>query len=114
MPGHGRRWRSWLVTNGRRRPKRRQVRRLPVWHMMRCSMSCVRIGVYRVRPDVIESAVRTIESGLVPLNEREEGFVSFQLAQTDDDELISINVWQTERAADAAGQRSADWVRQNL
>jgi heme-degrading monooxygenase HmoA len=51
---------------------------------------------------------------MVPILQRQPGFVAYDLIETGTDSLISISRWQTQEQADEATKSAASWVKENL
>lgn len=77
-------------------------------------MRSARIGVYRLKPGVVDETIRRAEHGMLPQYRQLPGFVSYELIKTGPDSVISVSVWETHEEAEGAVAKTADWVRENL
>lgn len=77
-------------------------------------MPYARIALYKFKPGTIDEVIRKAKDGLLPLFRQQPGFRRYAVVKTGDDEGISLSTWDTKREADAAVQRAADWVKQNI
>lgn len=69
---------------------------------------------YQGRPGQTDEVVRRVKDGLIPIISRQPGFVSYHAIDAGNDVAISISIYQTGDAADAANAAAASWVRANL
>jgi len=67
-----------------------------------------RMAIYRYSGDA-QDLGRRAEEGILPILQAAPGFVSYTVAEGDD-EIISFSAWQTRGNAEAASQAVADWV----
>jgi heme-degrading monooxygenase HmoA len=86
-----------------RRPKRRKE----------CQMFSA-IRYYRTDPDSIESVVRRVKEGFVPLIRGMPGFVSYFVLTPRPGEIVSVSVFEEQRGAEETNTMAEEWVRQNL
>jgi predicted Fe-Mo cluster-binding NifX family protein len=72
------------------------------------------IRYYRTDPDSIESVVRRVKEGFVPVITETPGFVAYFILTTRQDEIISVSVFKEQRSAEESNKKAEEWVRQNL
>jgi hypothetical protein len=77
-------------------------------------MQHARVGVYESKPGMADEAIRKAQSGMLPVFQRQPGFVGYGLVKTSDHSLISLSFWETEDEAEKAVQTAAGWVKENL
>lgn len=73
-----------------------------------------RIGIYTAQPGTIEPILAKGQEELVPLTQRQPGLRRYYGIRTGPDSAASITTWDTEEQAQAAAERLAGWVRQEL
>ena len=71
-----------------------------------------RIATYSYKGDAHELA-RRAEEGILPLYRAQPGFQALSLA-ANDDEVISLSVWDTADQFDAVNEIAAKWVKENI
>jgi len=76
-------------------------------------MRCTRVALYDIKTDTFDEVVTLAKSGMVPLFEDSDGFVSYGVAQVDTNSFVSISTWETRAQADEAAAKAADWVKVN-
>jgi predicted ester cyclase/heme-degrading monooxygenase HmoA len=77
-------------------------------------MGYSRIGVYQFKPGKADDAIRLAKQGLLPIFQKEPGFISYKVIKGPNDRGVSISVWDSREHAEAAEKRAADWVRENI
>jgi quinol monooxygenase YgiN len=77
-------------------------------------MPYVRVAVDRFHPGAVDDVLNRVREGLVPVLERQPGFVAYEVVKTGEDSAIFINTWKTQEQAEAAVQSAAQWVRDNV
>jgi heme-degrading monooxygenase HmoA len=68
----------------------------------------------KMKPGLIDEAVRRIENGFVPLLRSVPGFVEYVGVQVGEDEGLTISLFKTQEQAEESTRRAAEWVKQNL
>lgn len=68
----------------------------------------------KARSGFLDEAVHHIENGFVPLIRNMPGFVEYTLMHVAEEEVITINVFETQEQAEESNRRAAEWVSQNL
>jgi hypothetical protein len=72
------------------------------------------IRYYRTDRDSIESVVRRVKEGFVPIIKATPGFVSYFVLAPRQGELVSVSVFEEQRGAEESNTKAEEWVRQNL
>ena len=72
------------------------------------------IRYYRTDPDSIESVVRRVKEGFVPLIRDTPGFVSYFVLTPRHGEIVSVSVFEEQRVAEESNTIAEDWVKRNL
>jgi hypothetical protein len=72
------------------------------------------IRYYRTDPDSIESVVRRVKEGFVPIIRETPGFVSYFVLGPRQGEIVSVSVFEEQRGAQESNLKAEEWVRQNL
>ena len=72
------------------------------------------IRYYRTERDSIESVVRRVKEGFVPLIRETPGFVSYLVLAPRQDEIVSVSVFEEQRDAEESNRKAEEWVRGNL
>jgi heme-degrading monooxygenase HmoA len=76
-------------------------------------MRCTRVALYDIKTGTFDEVVSQAKSGMVPLFEHSDGFVSYGVAQIDKTAFVSLSTWENRAQADAATAKAADWVKTN-
>jgi len=76
-------------------------------------MRCTRVALYDIKTGTFDEVVSQAKSGMVPLFEHSNGFVSYGVAQIDKTAFVSLSTWETRAQADEATAKAADWVKTN-
>lgn len=77
-------------------------------------MPHARIAGYTFKPGTVDEVIRAAQTGMVPIFRRQPGFRRYAVVKTGENSAISISTWGTKPEADAAVQKAADWVKQNV
>jgi predicted Fe-Mo cluster-binding NifX family protein len=72
------------------------------------------IRYYRTDPDSMESVVRRVKEGFVPVIRETPGFVAYLVLTPRQDEIVSVSVFEEQRSAEESNKKAEEWVRQNL
>jgi Antibiotic biosynthesis monooxygenase len=72
------------------------------------------IRYYRTDPDSIESVVRRVKEGFVPLIRETPGFVSYFVLTPRQGEIVSVSVFEQQQGAEESNAMAEDWVRRNV
>jgi len=72
------------------------------------------IRYYRTDPDSIESVVRRVKEGFVPIIRETPGFVSYFVLTPRQGEIVSVSVFEEQQSAQESHLKAEEWVKQNL
>lgn len=73
-----------------------------------------RVALWRFTPGTADAVAARVRTELVPQMEREPGFAGYGAARTGEDSAISVSAHATKEQAQAAGERAAAWVREQV
>jgi heme-degrading monooxygenase HmoA len=76
-------------------------------------MRCTRVALYDIKTGTFDEVVGQAKSGMVPLFKESQGFVSYGVAQVEENAFVSISTWETRAQADTAAAKAAEWVKAN-
>ena len=76
-------------------------------------MRCTRIALYDIKSGSFNEIAAQARSGMVPLFQKSDGFVSYGVAQIDKAAFVTLSMWETHEQANAATATAADWVKTN-
>ncbi|MGZ4599686.1 MAG: antibiotic biosynthesis monooxygenase [Oryzihumus sp.] len=76
-------------------------------------MRCTRIALYDIKSGTFDEIAAQARTGMAPLFQKSDGFVSYGVAQVDKEAFVSLSTWETHAQADAAAAKAADWVKAN-
>jgi heme-degrading monooxygenase HmoA len=65
----------------------------------------------KIRPGLLDEAVRLVENELLPLLRSMPGFVEYEVVQIGEDEGLTISVFETQEQAEESNKRAAEWVK---
>lgn len=77
-------------------------------------MAHLRIGLYTITRGTLAELVETTRAGMLPIFERQPGFISYQLIDAGNATALSVSSWETEAEAEAATGEAADWVHESI
>jgi len=72
------------------------------------------IRYYRTDPESIDSVVRQVREGFVPIIRETPGFVSYFVLAPREGEIVSVSVFEEQRGAQESNVKSEEWVQENL
>jgi heme-degrading monooxygenase HmoA len=73
-----------------------------------------RIATYRVIGGTVAEITQMARSGMLAVFRESSGFLNYGLVDTGDGRVVSLSLWTTAEAADAAVTEAAAFVRTNL
>jgi heme-degrading monooxygenase HmoA len=76
-------------------------------------MSTARIAVYDLTGSY-EAVVTKVRDGLVPLYQQQAGFESFFSVEGNNNNVVSVSLWNDEQAATNGASVVQAWVRDNI
>jgi Antibiotic biosynthesis monooxygenase len=77
-------------------------------------MAYASVNVFTVTPGAIDQFTTLNREQFLPLLNRQDGFVAFELVQTGADSGVAILWWQSEQARIDATPRLTPWVDEHL
>jgi heme-degrading monooxygenase HmoA len=77
-------------------------------------MQHARVAFYKVKAGAVDEITQKAEAGLLPIFQKQPGFVAYSVIKTGADSLVSLSIWQTRQEAEAAVQTAATWVKENI
>jgi ketosteroid isomerase-like protein len=69
---------------------------------------------YQGQPGQTEETIRRVKQGLLPLLTAQPGFTSYAALDAGNDVAVSVSLYESRVAADAANRAAASWVKSNL
>ena len=76
-------------------------------------MRSTRVALYDIKSGTFDDIASKAKTGMVPLFQHSDGFVSYGVAKIDKAAFVSVSTWETRAQADAATAKAADWVKNN-
>jgi hypothetical protein len=77
-------------------------------------MRHVRIATYEITQGTFQEAADSAKTGMLPKFQAQPGFVRYGVADIGDKTLMSISLWETHEAAEAAVPVAAAWVAEHI
>jgi heme-degrading monooxygenase HmoA len=77
-------------------------------------MEHVRITTYEIKEGSFQELADIARQGMLRTFQEQPGFVRYGLADLGDRKALSVSLWQTRKAADAAVPVAERWVRENV
>lgn len=77
-------------------------------------MRYMRLATYDVLKGTFPELTTITERGLLPLFEREPGYVDYGLVDIGHNKVVSISIWETREAAEKSATTAANWVNENM
>lgn len=74
---------------------------------------CSRIGMYQFKPGTCDANIKLAKDGLLPLFQKQPGFISYFVSKGPADKGYSVSVWESRDYAERAGKVAADWNQQH-
>jgi quinol monooxygenase YgiN len=68
----------------------------------------------KFKPGKVAEAAKQIEANVVPMVSQVPGFISFTLAQTGENQITIMGLFENQAAAEQAGPKAIAWVDENL
>ena len=73
-----------------------------------------RVALFDVISGTAEEVIEIARAGLVPIFEKQPGFVRYEVGVLDHGGIASFSIWETADEAQRAVELAADFVRDNL
>jgi heme-degrading monooxygenase HmoA len=77
-------------------------------------MRYTRLATYDIVKGTFPELTGIAEKGILPLFEKQPGFVDYGLVDTGNNKVVSISIWETREAAQSSANMAATWVRENI
>ena len=74
----------------------------------------LRIALYDMTSGTVDEAIEIARKGMIPLYEKQPGFIRYEVGTLDDGGVVSFSVWETADEAQRAIELAAEWVKENL
>ena len=69
---------------------------------------------YKIKPGSIDELMRSVSEGFVPLISQAPGFTAYYAADTGNDIVFSVSIFQDQAGVDESARTATHWVKQNL
>jgi heme-degrading monooxygenase HmoA len=77
-------------------------------------MQHVRIATYEIKDGSFQELADIARQGMLRTFQEQPGFIRYGLADLGDRKLVSLSLWETRKAADAAVPVAERWVREHI
>lgn len=77
-------------------------------------MRYTRLATYDIVKGDFPELTSMAEKGILPLFEREPGFVDYGLVDAGHNKVVSISIWDTREQAHKSATTAANWVKDNM
>ena len=77
-------------------------------------MQHARVAFYQFKAGTVDEVIQRAKAGLLPIFEKQAGFVAYSVINTGGDTAVSLSFWQTKQEAEAAVKIAGDWVKENI
>ena len=77
-------------------------------------MRYTRLSTYEVTKGTFDELTGIVEKDLLPLFEKEPGFVNYGLADVGNHKVMAISIWETREQAQQSASMAATWVKDNF
>jgi heme-degrading monooxygenase HmoA len=74
----------------------------------------LRIALYDMKSGTAEEALEIARDRVIPLFEKQPGFVRYEVGSLDQGGIVSFSIWETEDEAVHAEEIAAEFVKENL
>jgi heme-degrading monooxygenase HmoA len=74
----------------------------------------VRMGIYAITKGTYNELIEKARQGLAPILRESPGFVFYSTTDVGGGRFVSVSTWQSREQADAAADKAAEWVSDNL
>lgn len=73
-----------------------------------------RVAMYHFKPGTVDAVLARAERELLPILQRQPGYVSYEGHKLGEDRGLSLSAWDTRPHAEAANDVIEAWVRENI
>ncbi len=77
-------------------------------------MRYTRLATYEIVKGTFPELVELAHKGMLPMYEREPGFVDYGLIDAGQNKIMAISIWETREQAQKATTVAETWVRENI
>jgi hypothetical protein len=77
-------------------------------------MRYTRLATYDIVKGTFPELTGIAQTGILPLFQKEPGFVDYGLVDAGNNKLVSISIWETREEAQKSATMAASWVEENL
>jgi heme-degrading monooxygenase HmoA len=77
-------------------------------------MRYTRLATYDIVKGTFPELTGIAEKGILPLFEKQPGFVDYGLIDTGNHKVVAISIWETREEADNSANMAAAWVKANV
>jgi Antibiotic biosynthesis monooxygenase len=77
-------------------------------------MQHVRIATYDIKEGSFQELADVAQQGMLRTFREQPGFIRYGLADIGNRKAVSVSLWETRKAADAAVPVAERWVRENI
>ncbi|MFL5796633.1 MAG: antibiotic biosynthesis monooxygenase [Actinomycetota bacterium] len=77
-------------------------------------MRHMRMATYEITQGTFQEVADSAKTGMLPKFREQPGFVRYGVADVGDNKLVSISLWETHEAAEAAAPVAAAWVAEHI
>ena len=77
-------------------------------------MAHARVVIFTFKPGTAREAIDKAERDVLPMFQKQPGFIAYTLVGSGDDTAISFSMWDSRRQAEEANRVTAEWVQRNL
>lgn len=77
-------------------------------------MAHARVVLFTFKPGTAKEAVTKAERDVLPMFQRQPGFIHYTLAHGGGDTVVSFSIWESKGEAEQANRATAAWVQENL
>jgi heme-degrading monooxygenase HmoA len=77
-------------------------------------MRYTRLATYDIIKGTFPELTDMAEKGILPLFEKQPGFVNYGLVDIGHSKFVSISIWETREEAQKADTIAATWVQENM
>src|SRR5436309_10968331 len=74
----------------------------------------VRMGIYAITKGTYDELIEVARRGLAPVLRESPGFVFYSTTDVGGGRFVSVSTWQTREQAEAAAEKAAQWVSENI
>jgi hypothetical protein len=74
----------------------------------------LRIALYDMKSGTADEAIEIARDRVIPLFEKQPGFVRYEVGALDSGGIVSFSIWETEAEAVHAEEIAAEFVKENL